>query len=165
MGSFDSPYLDVTTLSLCALTTQFPLPLLHLCKLLPYSPTQIVLPPEKEGDWLKIYPVLMETLLKSSEKEHHLSPPLPLSVPIISSHSNRDVSAQTKEVLGFSLALRRLQEATQAKAQLEQRLALELEGLAKNYEKQQFRMVQEQEDQWTRMAEQMDTTFREVSPR
>ena len=71
---------------------------------------------------------------------------------------------QTEEVLGFSLALRQLQEVTQAKAQVEWRLALKLEGLAKNYEDQQFRMVQEQEDQdqWTRMAEQMDTTFREV---
>ena len=37
-------------------------------------------------------------------------------------------------------------------------MALKLEGLDKNYEDQQFRMVQEQEDQWTRMAEQMDTT-------
>ena len=31
-----------------------------------------------------------------------------------------------------------------------------------NYEDQQFRMVQEQEDQQTRLAEEMDTTFREV---
>ena len=58
-------------------------------------------------------------------------PPLPLSVPIISSHSNRDASTQTKEALSFSLALRQLQEVMQAKAQLEQRLALELEGLTK----------------------------------
>ena len=69
---------------------------------------------------------------------------------------------QTEEVLSFSLALRQLQEATQAKAQLEWGLALKLEGLTKNYEDQQFRMVQKQEDQWTRMAEQMNTTFREV---
>ena len=40
---------------------------------------------------------------------------------------------QTKEVLDFSLALRKLQEVTQAKAQLELWLALKLEGLAKNY--------------------------------
>ena len=69
---------------------------------------------------------------------------------------------QTEEAFSFSLALRQLQEATQAKAQLEWRLALKLEGLAKNYEDQQFRMLQEQEDQWTRMAEQMDNTFREA---
>ena len=90
------------------------------------------------------------------------APPLPLSVPIISSHSNRDVNTQTKEAFGFRLALRQLQEVTQAKAQLEWRLALKLEGSAKSYEDQQFRMYQGQEDQWTRMAGQMDTTFREV---
>ena len=75
------------------------------------------------------------------------APSLPLSVPIVSSHSNRDVCVQTKEVISFSLALRQLQEVTQAKAQLEWRLALELEGMAKNYEDQQFRMVQGQKDQ------------------
>ena len=63
-------------------------------------------------------------------------PSLPLSVPIVSSHSNRDVNMQTEEVLSFSLALRQLQEITQAKAQLEWRLALELEGLVKSYKDQ-----------------------------
>ena len=104
----------------------------------------------------------METLWESSEEVYCLSLPLLLSVTIISSHSNKDVSVQSKEVLCFSLALRQLQEVTQAKAQLEWRLALKLEGLAKNYEDQQLRMVRRQEDQWTMMAEQMDTTFREV---
>ena len=69
---------------------------------------------------------------------------------------------QTKEMLSFSLTLRQLQEVIQAKAQPEWRLALELEGLAKNNKAQQFRMAQRQEDQWTGKAEQMDTTFREV---
>ena len=43
-GSFSSPYLDVTTLSSGTFTTQFPLALLYLCRLLPYSPTQVILP-------------------------------------------------------------------------------------------------------------------------
>ena len=43
-------------------------------------------------------------------------PALPLSVPMISSHSNRDASLQTEAVLGFSVAFRQLQEATQDKA-------------------------------------------------
>ena len=60
----------------------------------------------------------MESLWKRSEEEHHLSPP-PLSVPIISSHSNRDMSVQTEEVLSFSLTLRQLQKVTQAKTQLQ----------------------------------------------
>ena len=66
------------------------------------------------------------------------------------------MSTQTEEALSFRPVLRQLQEVTQTKAQLN------LERLAKNYEDQQFRMVQWQEDQWTRMAEQMDTTFRKV---
>ena len=110
--SFGSPYLDVTTLSAGTLTTQFPFALLHLCRLLPYSPTQGILLQEKGGDGLKIYPFLVETLWVSSEEEHHLSHPLPLSVPILSSHSNRDVSVQTEGALCFSLALRQFQEAT-----------------------------------------------------
>ena len=106
-----------------------------------------------------------------------------LSVPVIS-HSKRDVSSQTDEVLSFSLPLRQLQVDTQAKAQLEQELVLEQEGLAKNHEDQHakmteeqedqqtrmaqeqedqwFQMAQKQEDQWASMAEQVDTTFREV---
>ena len=171
-GSFCSPYVDITTLSASTLTAQFPLAQLHLCRLLPYSSIQTVLLWEKEGEGLKMYPVLMETLWESSEEEHCLSLPCPLSVPFISSHSNRDMSVQTKEVLSFSFALRQLQEV-KAKAQLEWRLALELEGLAKNYEDQWevlaksyedqwCRVVQGQEDQWIRMAKQIDTTFREI---
>ena len=72
--SFGSPYLDVTTLSAGTLTTQFPLAQMCLCRLLPYSPTQVILPWQTEGDGLKIYPILMETLWESSEEEHHLSP-------------------------------------------------------------------------------------------
>ena len=87
-GSFGSPYLDVTTLSAATITTQFPLAKLSLHWLFPCSPTQIILPQEKEGDGLTIYPFLMETLWDNSEEEHHLSPPLPLSVPIIFFHSN-----------------------------------------------------------------------------
>ena len=44
LGSFGSLYLYITILSAGALTTQFPLAQLHLHRLLPYSPTQIVLP-------------------------------------------------------------------------------------------------------------------------
>ena len=42
-GSFGSSHLDVTTLSMGALTSKFPLAQLHLHRLLPNSPTQIVL--------------------------------------------------------------------------------------------------------------------------
>ena len=72
-----------------------------------------------KGRGAKTYPFLMETLWESSEEEHHLSHPLSLSVPIISSHSYRNMSMQTEEALSLSLTLRQLEEATQAKAQLE----------------------------------------------
>ena len=58
-GSFGFPYLDITTLSKGASTTQFPLTLLHLLRLLPYSHMQVILPWKKEGDGLKIYPFLV----------------------------------------------------------------------------------------------------------
>ena len=42
-GSFGFLYLDVTTLSGGVSSTQFPLDQLHLCRLLPYSATKVVL--------------------------------------------------------------------------------------------------------------------------
>ena len=89
--------------------------------------------------------------LESSGEDQHLSSPVPLSVPSTPSHPNRDASLQTEEALSFSAALRQLQAATQAKAQLEWELLLKWEGLARNHEGQQ-----------ARMAEHMDTAFREV---
>ena len=116
----------------------------------------------ERGRWAKNLPSPHGDTVGELRTGTSFVPPLPLSVPIISSHSNRDMSMQTDEALSFSLALRQLQEVTLAKAQLEWRLALKMEGLAKNYEDQQLKMVQAQEDQWNRMAEQMDTNFREV---
>ena len=69
-GSFGFLYLDVTTLFG---GTSFPLDQLHLCRLLPYSDTKVVLPWEEGEEGLKVYPFFQETLWKSSEKEHCLS--------------------------------------------------------------------------------------------
>ena len=65
--SFGFPYLDVTTLLVGALTTQFPFSCLHLCRLLPFSSTQVVLPCKKDDEELKVYPFLWEALWDSSE--------------------------------------------------------------------------------------------------
>ena len=113
----------------------------------------------ERGRWAKNVPIPCGDTVRHLRRGASFVLPLPLSVPIVSSHSKWDVSMQTEEALSFSPALRQLQEATQARSQLQRRLVLELEELAKNYEDIWFRMVQEQEDQWTRMAEQMDTTF------
>ena len=63
------------------LTAQFPLDQLCLWQLLPYSPTQVILPCEAEDEELKVYPILQEALWKSSEEDHHLSDPILLSGP------------------------------------------------------------------------------------
>ena len=47
----------------------------------------------RERGGLKVYLFLMETLWESSQEDHHFSNPVPLSVPIISSHSNRNKCA------------------------------------------------------------------------
>ena len=65
-----------------------------------------------------------------------------LSVPSASSHDNTNEITQTTKTLDFSMALRHLQVVTQAKVQLEQEL------------------LHKQEEQWTRMQEQVNTTFR-----
>ena len=67
-GSFGPFYLNITTLSVGTSTTQFPTCLVHMHRFLPYSPIQVILPQEKEGDGLKIYPFLLETLWESLEE-------------------------------------------------------------------------------------------------
>ena len=56
-----------------------------------------------------------------------------------------------------------LQSITWAKAQLKWELAHEWEGLARKYEDWQTRMAMKHEDQWARMAEEVDATFRRSS--
>ena len=75
-GSFGFPYLDMTTLTADMLGAQFSLAQLHLCRLLPFSSTQVVLPCEKDNEELKVHPFLLEGLWESSE-DHHLSDPVP----------------------------------------------------------------------------------------
>ena len=72
-GSFGHPFLDITTLTVVTSTDWFPLSWLHLCLLLLYSPTQIALPKEKEGDRLTVTPFTKEMLWESSVEDHQLS--------------------------------------------------------------------------------------------
>ena len=73
----------------------------------------------ERGGWTKYLPSPHGDTVGELKSRALFVPPLPLSVPIVSSHSNRDMSMQTKEVLGFILTLRQLQEVIKAKAQLE----------------------------------------------
>ena len=79
--SFGLLYLDMTNLSGNASSTQFPLDWKCLCRLLPYSTTEVVLPWEEGEEGLKVYPSFQETPWESSEEEHWMSNPILLSVP------------------------------------------------------------------------------------
>ena len=58
-GSFDFLYLDVTTFSVGTSSTQFPLDQLCLCRLLPYSATEMVLPWQEGEEGLEVYPFFL----------------------------------------------------------------------------------------------------------
>ena len=86
-----------------------------------------------------------------------LSSLVQLPVPGTFSHCNKDESTNTAKTFDFGLTLRQLQSVTPAKAQLNRELHHEQEKLA-----------EEQADQWARMQQHLNTTFREglfhVSP-
>ena len=113
-GSFCLSFLDVATLPEGAPTIQFPLSRLHLCQLLLYSSTQVILSKEeKEANELKITLITQETLWESFIKEHYLSSLVPLllphSVPATSLIIYEDRGAQTNERWDFNMALKQLQ--------------------------------------------------------
>ena len=105
-GSFRSPYLDVTTLSVSTLTTQSHLPscICAGCSLILSLRSSF----HKRKRGAKKLPSPCGDTVGELRRGASFVPPLPLSVPIVSSHSNRDVSMQTKEVPSFSLTLRQL---------------------------------------------------------
>ena len=98
-GSFGLPFLDVATLIVDSSTYWFLLSWLHLCWLLLYSPTEVILPKEKEGDRLRVIPFTKEVLWESSIEDHWLSSLVSLSVPATSSCDNKDESTQTAKNL------------------------------------------------------------------
>ena len=91
--SFGFPSLDVTTLSASDLTAQFPLSWLHLHRLLPYSSHSDHPSMRQRGRWAKHFPSHNGDTVGDLRREALLVLPLPLSVPIVSSYSNRDISA------------------------------------------------------------------------
>ena len=171
-GSSSFLDLDITTLSLGALTTQLPLD--QLCPAVaPNSPTQDILPCEAEDKELKVYPILQEILWESSEEDNCLSDPILLLVPPSPFFLHHEENSQTEEGPSLSLALTQLQGVSQARAQLKWELAHEWEGLVKRYEDWQSKLATKHEDQravmatkheecWARMEEEMDATFWEV---
>ena len=82
-GSSHSLYLDVDTLSGGAASTQFPLDRLHLCWLLSFSESEVLLPHGVGEEGLETYPYLSEFLWDSSDEGQHLSDPISLSVSML----------------------------------------------------------------------------------
>ena len=81
-GMSHALYLDVGTFSWDVAFTQFPLDRLHLCQLLPFSESEVLLPHKMGEECLKTYPHLPEFLWDRSEEEHHLSDSISLSIPL-----------------------------------------------------------------------------------
>ena len=83
-GSSCLPYLDVSTLFGGALSAQFPLDWLHLCKLIPFSDTEVVLPWEEGEMGWKCFPI-SKTLYGKVQKRSTVSP-----VPSLAPHPHQE---------------------------------------------------------------------------
>ena len=145
-GMSHSLYLDVGTFSEGVASAQFPLDRLHLCWLLPFSKSEVLLPYEVEEERLETYPHLPEFLWDSLDEEHHLSNPISHSVPPLAPLLPLEECTQTEEELhshpasiqteglGYHSSLKLLWEANQARAQLEYELIQETQELAERCE-------------------------------
>ena len=81
-GSYSLPYLDVSTLPGGASSTIFPLDQLCVHRLFPFSDTEVVFSQE-EGEWgWKCFPISKRLYGKDQKREHNLSNPILLSVPL-----------------------------------------------------------------------------------
>ena len=99
-GMSHSLYLDMNTLSRGITSAQFPLDRLHLCWLLPFSETEVLLAIEMGGEGLRTYPHPLEFLWDSLEKDHCLSSPVSLSNPLSALTFLLEVCTQTEGGLG-----------------------------------------------------------------
>ena len=129
-GSSHLLYLDVNTISGGTSSTQFPLDQLHICKLLPFPETEVVLPQEEVEVGLKVFPLFQEALWQSSEEEHCLSDAIPLLIPSSALHPHQQEDTQMEGESGFYPTLKLLQDANQARAQLECEMVQETQELA-----------------------------------
>ena len=137
-GSSCFLYLDVSTLSGGASSMQFSLDWLHLCRLLPYSDTEV---------GMEVFSYFQEALRQSSEDEHHLSDPILLLVLSSASPPHQEENTQMEEGSGFHPAIKCFQSTSQAKVQLECELAQETHGLAQRYENWQNKLARKHERQ------------------
>ena len=102
-GSSCLLYLDVSTLSGGASSTQFLWDWLCLCRLLPFSGTEVVLPWEEGEIRLKVFLHFQEAFWQSSEEEHCLCNLISLFVPLLAPHPHQEEGTQTEGGSGFHL--------------------------------------------------------------
>ena len=99
-GMSHSLYLDVGTFSEGAASTQFQLDWLHLCWLLHFNRTDVLLPHEVGEERLETYPHLPEILWVSSDEEQCLSYLISLPVPTLAPPPHLEECTQTEGWLG-----------------------------------------------------------------
>ena len=98
-------HIDVSILSRGASSAQFPLNQLCLCRLLPFSETEVVLPHEEGVAGLKVFSHSLKILWQSSEEEHHLPDLVWLSVPSFALLPCQEEGAKTEKESGYHPAL------------------------------------------------------------
>ena len=138
-------YLDVSTLSEGASSAQFPLDWLCVCRLLPFSETEVVLPREEGEVGLKVFSHSQEVLWQSSEEEHHFSDPVLLSVPFSTLLPHQEEVTQMEKELDFHPGLQQLKDSNQARVQLECKLGQEAQELAQTYNKHRIKLARKHE--------------------
>ena len=113
-GSFGFLYLDVTTLSGGTSSTQFPLDQLQLCRLLPYSNTEVFLPWEEGEEGFKAVSLLPGDFVEKLWGRA-LSIQANTSISsLITPHLHQEEGSQTEEGSGFHPVLKWLQGISQA---------------------------------------------------
>ena len=122
-------------------SAQFPLDWLHLCRLLPFSDTEVVCPQEEGEMGLNMFPYFQEALWQSSEEEYHLSNLISLLVPSLAPHPHQEEGNLMEGGLGFHPALKLLQDVNQARGHLECDLDQETQQVAQRYN-----------DRWIKLA-------------
>ena len=134
-------FLDVSMHQGGNFSTQFPLHQLWLCRLIPLSANEVVLPWEKEEVGYKLYPYFQQELWPSLEEVHCHSNPVSLLVPSSALLSHWEEGTKTEEDSGYHLALQWLKDVNQGRIQLECELNQEAQELAQWYDDCQIKLA------------------------
>ena len=143
-------------------SAQFPLGSLHLCRLLPFSKDEIILPQEVGKSGLLTHPITLETLWQSSEGRHCLSNPIALSLGPSKSLLQEDEGTQMERASGVHPALWWFQEHQQEKIQQEHKLDTEKQELEQTYEGLHSLLAKECKKKMAAMVVKEDALYQEI---